>query len=135
MSRFRIFLAAAAVTAATAVILAFGTAGLSSGNRRAAEARSVATTFFRSINERRYERTCALLSAAYYRRNRIPSRRHCVIGLRIGFMWSQEIRFRITSVSADDDRAVVKATANGVLGRIELVRKGGRFKVLAVQGG
>ena len=90
-------------------------------------------SFFRAINERRYDRACRLLSKAYYKKYRIPSRRHCVAGLRIAFMWSQEIRFRITDIEADRDRTVVSATADGADGRVVLVRERGAFKVLALQ--
>jgi hypothetical protein len=98
------------------------------------EARGVTVAFFRSINERRYDRACRLLSKAYYKKYRIPSRRHCVAGLRIGFMWSQEIRFRITDIEADRERAIVSALADGAPGRVVLIRERGRFKVLELQG-
>lgn len=98
-----------------------------------AEAREVTVAFFRSINERRYDRACRLLSKAYYKKYRIPSRRHCVAGLRISFMWSQEIRFRITDIQADRDRAVVSATADGAPGRVVLIREDGAFKVLELE--
>ena len=97
------------------------------------EARRVTVAFFRSINERRYEQTCRLLSKAYYKKYRIPSRRHCVAGLRISFMWSQEIEFRIGGIEADRDRAVVNSTADGAAGRVILVRERGAFKVLALE--
>ena len=97
------------------------------------EARNVAVAFFRSINERHYEQTCRLLSKGYYKKHRIPSRRYCVAGLRIGFMWSQEIRFRITDIEADRDRAIAYATADGVRGRVVLVRERGSFKVLVLE--
>jgi hypothetical protein len=98
-----------------------------------AEARNVTVAFFRSINERNYEQTCRLLSKAYYKKYRIPSRRHCVAGLRIGFMWSQEIRFRITDIDADRDRAIVTAVADGAPGRVILIRERGSFKVLELE--
>ena len=98
-----------------------------------AEARNVTVAFFRSINERNYEKACRLLSTAYYKKYRIPSRRHCVAGLRIGFMWSQEIRFRITEIDADRDRAIVTAVANGAPGRVILIRERGGFKVLELE--
>jgi hypothetical protein len=96
------------------------------------EAINVTVAFFRSINERRYERTCRLLSKAYYKKYRIPSRRHCVAGLRVGLVWSQEIDFRITGVEADRRRAIVSATADGAAGRIVLVRERGAFRVLSL---
>jgi hypothetical protein len=97
------------------------------------EARNVTVAFFRSINERRYDETCRLLSKGYYKKYRIPSRRHCVAGLRVGMMWSQEIEFRITGIDADRRRAVVSATADGAAGRILLVRERGSFKVLELE--
>jgi hypothetical protein len=97
------------------------------------EARRVTVAFFRSINERRYEQTCRLLSKAYYKKYRIPSRRHCVAGLRISFMWSQEIEFRIGEIEADRDRAVVDSTADGAAGRVILIRERGAFKVLELE--
>ena len=98
-----------------------------------AEARNVTVAFFRSINERRYDQACRLLSKAYYKKYRIPSRRHCIAGLRISFMWSQEITFRITDIEADRDRAVVSATADGAPGRVVLIRERGAFKVLDLE--
>lgn len=98
-----------------------------------AEARGVTVAFFRSINQRRYEQACRLLSKAYYKKYRIPSKRHCVVGLRISFMWSQEIKFRITDIEADRDRAVVSASADGAPGRVVLVRERGSFKVLEIE--
>jgi hypothetical protein len=97
------------------------------------EARRVTVAFFRSINERRYEQTCRLLSKAYYKKYRIPSRRHCVAGLRISFMWSQEIEFRISGIEADRNRAVVNSTADGAAGRVILIRERGAFKVLELE--
>jgi hypothetical protein len=94
------------------------------------EARRVTVAFFRSINARRYEQTCRLLSRAYYKKYRIPSKRYCVAGLRISFMWSQEIEFRIGGIEADRDRAVVNSTADGAAGRVILIRERGVFKVL-----
>ena len=115
--------------AVTVPALAFAAPRLSAED----EARNVTAAFFRSINERRYDRTCRLLSKAYYKKYRIPSRRHCVAGLRIAFMWSQEIRFRITEIEADRDMAVVTASADGAPGRVVLVRERGTFKVLALE--
>ena len=97
------------------------------------EARRVTVAFFRSINERRYEQTCRLLSKAYYKKYRIPSRRHCIAGLRISFMWSQEIEFRIGGIEADRNRAVVNSTADGAAGRVILIRERGAFKVLELE--
>jgi hypothetical protein len=48
-------------------------------------------------------------------------------------MWSQEIEFRIIGIEADRNGAVVSAKADGVPGRVVLVRERGRFKVLALE--
>ena len=127
MKRLHSLLAIVAVTSSVATA-AFAAPRLSAED----EARSVTVAFFRSINERRYEQTCRLLSKAYYKKYRIPSRRHCVAGLRVGLMWSQETEFRITGVDAEHNRAVVNATADGASGRIVLVRERGVFKVLSL---
>jgi len=120
-----------AVAAAAGVVLV----GSASGRvaTTGAEAHATAAGFFRSINERRYDRTCALLSASYYRRHRIDPAR-CALGLRIGFMWSDEIRFRVTGVRINGARAVVEALVDGVPGRLVLVSEHGRFKVSSVLG-
>ena len=137
MSRFRIILAGLVAVSSAAVVLAVSSAVLGSDRRVSAEeqARAVASELFQTINDRRYARTCALLSAEYYRRNRVPDRRACALGLRIGFLWSNEIRFRVTGVSVEGDRAVVRALADGIPGSVLLVREGGRFKVLALESG
>jgi hypothetical protein len=134
MTRFRIaFLGLALTTVVTTLLLAGPVFG-SRHSSAEAEARSVTAEFFRSINDRRYERTCALLSRAYYRRYRISSGRRCAIGLRIGFLWSQEIRFRITGVTVDADRVIVRALADRVPGRLVMIRERGLLKVLVVDG-
>jgi hypothetical protein len=128
MTRLHTLLAVVAVTASLAPA-AFAAPRLSAEQ----EARRVTVAFFRSINERHYEQTCRLLSKGYYKKYRIPSKRHCTAGLRVGLMWSQEIDFRITSIDADRRQAVVSATADGAPGRILLVRERGAFKVLDLE--
>jgi hypothetical protein len=128
MNRLHTVLAVLAVTASLAPA-ALAVPRLSAEE----EARRVTVAFFRSINERRYEQTCRLLSKAYYKKYRIPSRRHCVAGLRISFMWSQEIEFRISGIEADRYRAVVNSTADGAAGRVILIRERGAFKVLELE--
>ena len=118
------------VVVLTIALSATTAAQAASGLSAEEEARGVTVAFFRSINERRYEQTCRLLSKGYHKKYRIPSRRHCVAGLRVGLMWSQEVEFRITGIDADRRRAVVSATADGAAGRILLVRERGSFKVL-----
>jgi hypothetical protein len=116
---------------ATGVVLVGSASGDTAAAR--AEAQATAARFFGSINARRYDRTCALLSASYYRRHGLDPAR-CALGLRIGFMWSQEIRFHVTNVRVDGSRAVVEASVDGVPGRLVLVRERGRFKVSSVLG-
>jgi hypothetical protein len=93
-----------------------------------AEARTVASELFRSINTRRYERTCDLLVAGLRDRNL------CVTGLRVGLMWSQEIAFRITGTTVAGRTAIVYALADGAPGRVLLVRRDDRWRVLSVEG-
>jgi len=128
MTRLHTVLAVLAVTLSVATA-AFAAPRLSAEE----EARRVTVAFFRSINERRYVQTCRLLSRAYYKKYRIPSRRHCVAGLRISFMWSQEIEFRIIGIEADRNRAVVHSTADGAAGRVTLIRERGALKVLELK--
>ena len=127
--------AAAAGVLSSSVAAGVVLVGSASGRAAAtkAEAHAAAAAFFQSINERRYDRTCALLSAGYYRRHSLDPAR-CALGLRIGFMWSDEIRFRVTGVRIDGSRAVVEARVDGVPGRLVLVSERGRFKVSSVLG-
>ena len=113
-----------------------GGIGAASRHTESADTRAavVAARFFRSLNERRYGETCRLLSARFYRENHVPNRTRCVLGLRVGFAWAPEIRFRIVDVHIDGHRAVVSAVANGAPGRIALVEEGGLFKILSVRG-
>jgi hypothetical protein len=119
-----------AVTAVGLVVpLAHGDAVGSAASKRAleTEARDVAVELFRTVNERRYERSCELLADGKTDRNL------CVVGLRVGFMWSQEIRFRVTGVRLEGDRAFVEAIADGAPGQVVLTRLGGRYRVLRVE--
>ena len=127
--------AAAAGVVSSSVAIGVVPVGSASGRGAAAraEAHATAAGFFRSINERRYDRTCALLSAGYYRRHGLDPER-CALGLRVGFMWSDEIRFRVTSVRVDGSRAVVEALVDCVPGRLVLVTERDRFKVSSVLG-
>jgi hypothetical protein len=110
--------------------------GLASGASQSSETQAavVATTFFRSLDARDYAGTCELLSTRFYRRNHVPSKARCVLGLRIGFMWAPSIRFKIVGVRVVGRRAVVSAVANGAPGRIVLVEEHGSFRVLSVEG-
>jgi hypothetical protein len=97
------------------------------------EARRVVTELFRTLNERLYERTCSLLADGYFDGSPL-GRSQCALGLRIGFMWSNEFRVSLDGVRVDGDRAVVKAVVNGAPGRILVVRGDGRYRILRIDG-
>jgi hypothetical protein len=111
-----------------------GIARSATGRSAEAQARAVASEFFRTVNARRFARTCDLLSARFYRLSRVPNKVRCVLALRIGFTWAPTYRFRIIGVRVSSGRAWVQAVANGVPGTVALVREGGVFKVLSVSG-
>lgn len=118
---------------AASAALAAGGAGRAGDPETAAarEARLVATELFRALNERRYARTCALLADAYFSQGP-DGRRWCELGLRVGFVWAQEVEFRVTAVQAGARGAVVAGVADGEPGRVVLVRAAGRYRVLRV---
>ena len=124
------------VTVLAGFALGIGAALSGSGHApsREALARSTAREFFQTINTRHFERTCALMSARFYRENHLPDRARCVLALRIGFTWAPSYRFRILSVRLQDHRAMVDAVADGTPGRIVLAEDNGRFRVLSVGG-
>jgi hypothetical protein len=119
-----------------AVALPVGVGSVAGGDSRIsiteAEAREVVAEFFRTLNARRYEETCELLADGYYARRPGSSRRDCAIGLRIGFLWSQEIRWRITGVRIEGERATVETVADGAPGALMLTYAQGRLRVLDV---
>jgi hypothetical protein len=98
----------------------------------AAQARHVVGEFFQTINARQFGKTCDLLSRRFYEQNDVPDRKHCVLGLTIGFTMSPEIHFRILDVHESGDEVIVRALANGAPGRIVLVREGAGYKILSV---
>ena len=100
-----------------------------------AQARSVAIEFFRSQNERRYEVTCRVLSLGFIRTHALRDRQTCTAVMRIAFVWSGRIDYRIASVTRDADRVIVHALADGAPGRLVLVREDGALRILAVQDG
>ena len=100
-----------------------------------AQARSVAIQFFRSQNERRYEVTCRVLSLGFIRTHALRDRQTCAAVMRVAFVWSGRIVFRIDDVSREADRVVVHALADGAPGRLVLVREDGALRILAVQDG
>jgi hypothetical protein len=121
-----------------AVLLPVGTNSLIGGSQSPAtesEAREVVAEFFRTLNSRRYEETCALLADGYFARRPGSSRRICAIGLRASLMWSQETRWRVTDVTTERDLIVVRTVANGAPGSLVLERVGGLLRVLDVLDG
>jgi hypothetical protein len=130
--------ALAAVALATA-LATLGIDGTLSAKRSAfvatdAQARHVAVEFFRSQNERRYETTCRLLSDGFIESHALRDRRTCTAVMRVAFVWSGRIDFRIGKVVREGNRVVVHAVADRAPGRIVLVREDGALRILAVDG-
>ncbi len=122
----------AAATAATALIVGSGAlvARGSSGTEQAqldAEARAVATSLIQALNARQYDRACLLMASA-------ETHERCALGLRVAFLWSQEIRFAVTGVRLVPGGAVVEALADGAPGSVVLVRRDGRLRVARLDG-
>ena len=120
-------LVTAAVSAAGVVTRAGATVDSHQDSERSvqARARAVAMEFLGTIDTRRFEETCRLLSIRFYRQNRIPSPERCVLSLRIVLTGAPTYRLRILSVRADGGRAVAQAVANGVPGQLVLVAGSG----------
>jgi hypothetical protein len=108
--------------------------GLAASRTTLTEARSVAVEFFRSQNERRYEDTCRLLSRGFYETHGLRDQRTCAAVLRVAFVWSGKIEFRIGKITRDGYRVDVQAVADGAPGRIVLVSESGSLRILAVEG-
>ena len=127
---------------ATAAIAALGAVGIGATVLRsghtdatAARARRVAVEFFRSQNERQYDRTCRLFSRGFYVRHRLRDRQTCAALLRVSFMWSGHIDFRVGAVERiASGVVVVRAIADGSPGRIVLVSENGELKIAAARG-
>jgi hypothetical protein len=95
------------------------------------QARRVALQFFRAIDTRRFGRACDLLSARFYQLNAIPSRKMCVLSLTYG-MSTAGVRYRILAARGDGSRAEVTVLADGVPGRLQLVREGAGYKIVSL---
>jgi hypothetical protein len=119
---------ATGAAAAISLLATLGLAGdaLPASRTTLTEARSVAFEFFRSQNERRYEDTCRLLAHGFYESHGLRDRRTCVAILRVAFVWSGKIDFRIGKITREGYRVVVHADADGAPGRIVLVRESAR---------
>ena len=109
-------------------------ASAASGRSVEARARAVVSEFFQTINARQFGKTCDLMSARFYRQNHIPDRKHCVLGLTVGFTNSPTLFFRILGVRRQGDGAIVRTLANGAPGKIVLVRESGQLKILKLDG-
>jgi hypothetical protein len=95
------------------------------------EAKRVAVAFFRAIDTRHFDRACDLLSARFYQLNAIPSRKICILSLTYG-MSVAGVRYRVGRAKVDRGRAEVTALADGVPGRIQLIREGRSFKIVSL---
>jgi hypothetical protein len=125
-------IAAVLVGQVLGILALAGPSRSSAGASTAAQARAVVSEFFQTINERRFDRTCDLLSARFYEQNHVPDKKHCVFGLTVSFSMSSEVDWRILSIHGKNDRVVVKALADGAPGEVVLIREAGRLKVLSV---
>ena len=138
MARWTALLGAVAAATALATMGIGGTVwGEHRNDARATEAkaRSLAIEFFRSQNERRYEVTCRLLARGFLQTHALRDRQTCTAVMRVVFVWSGRIDFRIGEVTREADRVVVHALADGAPGRLVFVREGGALRILAVQDG
>jgi hypothetical protein len=95
------------------------------------QAKRVALQFFRAIDTRHFDRACDLLSARFYQLNAIPSHRMCVLSLTYG-MSTAGVRYRVLRARGDRSRAEVTVLADGVRGRLQLVREGRSFKIVSL---
>jgi hypothetical protein len=132
----RKILATAILASQLLVTLGFGVmpASAASGFTAKAQARGVVSRFFQTINARQFAKTCDLMSTRFYRANHIPDKKHCLLGLSVGFANSPTVFFRILRVRPAGEEMVVKVVANGVRGEIVLVRESGHLKVLRLNG-
>lgn len=130
----RTILATAALTGQLLATVALGItpASAASGLSTEAQARALVSRFFQTINARQFGQTCDLMSVRFYRENRIPDKRRCVLGLTVGFANSPTVFFRILGVRHEGDRAIVRTLANGEPGKIVLIKEAGSFRVLSV---
>jgi hypothetical protein len=119
-------------TIVAALALAITLAGAGTGPSEEERARGLVEEFFQTINARQYERVCDLLSAEFYRENRVPDRKHCVLGFSLGISGGS-YRFEITGVRAEGRGMVVSALANGAPGEVLLVEEAGQLKVLKLR--
>jgi hypothetical protein len=138
MARWTALLGAVAAATALATMGIAGTFwshGRSDARAAEAQARSLAIEFFRSQNERKYDVTCRLLSRGFITTHALRDRQTCTAVMRVVFVWSGRIDFRIGEVTREADRVVVHALADGAPGRLVFVREDGALRILTVQDG
>jgi hypothetical protein len=115
-----------------ALALGITLAGAGTGPSDVERARGLVEEFFQTINARQYERVCDLLSAEFYRVNRVPDEKHCVLGFSLG-MSGGAYRFEVTGVRTEGRLMVVSALANGAPGDVLPVEEAGQLKVLELR--
>jgi hypothetical protein len=132
----RSVLVSTAVVAVLGALLAAGVARPASTGATSAEAqaKAAAIRFMQTLNAKRFEDVCHMMSARFYRENDVPDEARCVLGLRIGFIGTDAVRFKVLGAHVDNGRAVVRALADGAPGQIVLVQERGVFKVLSLRG-
>ena len=128
-------LAAAILAVQLLVTIGLGAAPVSAarGLTLEAQARNVVGEFFQTINARQFAKSCDLLSRGFYKQNRIPDKKRCVLRLTAGLTNTPTVFFRILGVRLQGDEAIVRARANGAPGQITLVRESGALKILKVR--
>src|SRR5262245_62044650 len=87
--------AAMSIVGTVAIAATFSAAGEDDSVATEAQARIAAVEFFRSQNERRYDETCRLLSRGFYKTHALRDRQTCTAVMRVAFVWSGKIVFRI----------------------------------------
>jgi hypothetical protein len=124
-------LATAMIAGQLLVVLGLGGTPVSTAGRAAleAQARAAVSEFFQTINAKQFGRTCDLMSVRFFRQNRIPDRKRCVLGLSVGFA-NQTVVFRVLGVRLQGEAAIVRTLANGAPGKIVFVRESGALKIL-----
>ena len=76
-----------------------------------------------------------LLSLGFIRTHALRDRQTCTAVMRVVFVWSGRVDFRIGRVTRESDRVVVHAVADGAPGELVFVHEDGALRILAVQDG
>jgi hypothetical protein len=122
-----------AILASAALGFAAPGVAADSGRPAVAEARQVVHRFFQTLNDRKFAKTCELMSKRFYRANHIQNKRRCMLGLAATFSNTATVHFRVVSIRSDQGRTTLRVLANGAPGTIVLVREDGRLKILSIQ--